>query len=684
MSITMEILAPAGGPEQLRAAVRCGADAVYLGVQGFNARRNAENFDDASLRDAVAYCHGRGVRVYVTLNTLITDAEVPSFIAQARVLADCGVDAAIVQDLGVAELLRTLCPSLHLHASTQMTIHNLAGVRQLESLGFTRAVLARELSAQEIALIARNTQMELEVFVHGALCMSVSGQCMLSSIIGERSGNRGLCAQPCRLNFQSRSRPYALSLKDLSLIPHLQELRDIGVHSLKIEGRMKRPEYVAAAVTACRQALDGQTPDMDTLQAVFSRSGFTDGYFTGKRNLSMFGHRRKEDVTAAPAVLGPLAALYRHERACIPVDMQLCLHQGRPASLTVDDGQYACSVSGDMPQSAQTRPTDTALARRSLEKTGGTPFFLRKLDCTIQPGLMLPASSLNALRKQALDLLLQKRSAPVAHPFSNQPLPAPPIYPKRMHPPVLRVRIESAEQLTEALLQAAERVIVPIAVLCEQPDVFARCADKLVGELPLLVFPGEEEALSAQLARLQSQGLKAVSVGNLGALYLARSLGFTLYGNHAFHILNTHALRVLRRLGVCDATLSFEMNLRQAAQLHDAQPCGILGYGYLPLMAMRNCPCKTPGGCGPCDGRPHLVDRTHRRFPVLCQGKQYSVLLNSVPLVLSDKTIRGMDFMTLYFTIESPEQCDAVLHAYQTHAVPQQPRTGGLYFRELK
>ena len=684
MSRTMEILAPAGGPEQLRAAVRCGADAVYLGVQGFNARRNAENFDDASLRDAVAYCHGRGVRVYVALNTLITDAEVPSFIERARMLADCGVDAAIVQDLGVAELLRTLCSSLHLHASTQMTIHNLAGVRQLEALGFTRAVLARELSAQEIALIARNTQMELEVFVHGALCMSVSGQCMLSSVIGERSGNRGLCAQPCRLNFQSGSRPYALSLKDLSLIPHLQELHDVGVHSLKIEGRMKRPEYVAAAVTACRQALAGEQPDMDTLQAVFSRSGFTDGYFTGKRNLSMFGHRRKEDVTAAPAVLGPLAALYRHERVCIPVRMQLVLRAGQPASLTVEDGFYTCTVRGDVPQAAQSRPTDEALARRSLEKTGGTPFTLAQLDCSIQPGLMLPASTLNALRKQALDLLLQKRSAPVAHPFSNRPLPAPCASPKRMHPPALRVRIESAEQLTEALLQAAERVIVPIAVLSEQPEVLARCADKLVGELPLLVFPGQEEALSAQLTRLRSQGLKAVSVGNLGALYIARSLGFTLYGNHAFHILNAHALRALRRLGVCDATLSFEMNLRQAASIRDAQPCGILGYGYLPLMAMRNCPCKTPGGCGACDGRPHLVDRTRRRFPVLCQGKQYSVLLNSVPLVLSDKTIRGVDFLTLYFTIESPEHCDAVLRAYQTHAVPQQPRTGGLYFRELK
>ncbi len=684
MSSTMEILAPAGGPEQLRAAVRCGADAIYLGVQGFNARRNAENFDGAALHDAVRYCHGRGVRVYVALNTLVTDAEIPAFTQTARLIAACGVDAAIVQDLGMADLLHTLCPSLHLHASTQMTIHNLAGVRQLEALGFTRAVLARELSAQEIAAIARQTQMELEVFVHGALCMSVSGQCMLSSVIGERSGNRGLCAQPCRLNFRSGDRPYALSLKDLSLIPHLEQLRAIGVHSLKIEGRMKRPEYVAAAVTACRQALAGEQPDMDTLQAVFSRSGFTDGYFTGKRNLSMFGHRRKEDVAAAPAVLGSLAALYRHERACIPVDMQLDFRQGQPASLTVDDGQYACTVSGDIPQPAQTRPTDAALARRSLEKTGGTPFFLRKLDCTIQPGLMLPASSLNALRKSALDALLQQRSTPTAHPFWDAAVPVASVPPTRLRPPALRVRVEQAEQLTDSLLHAAERVIIPVPVLDDHPELLSRCADKLVGEIPLLVFPGQEEALSAQLARLQAQGLQAVSVGNLGALYIARSLGLTLYGNHALHILNAHTLRVLRRLGVCDATLSFEINLRQAEQIRDIQPCGILGYGYLPLMALRNCPCKQADGCGTCKGRPHLTDRTRRHFPILCQRKQYAVLLNSVPLVLSDKTIRGVDFLTLYFTIETPEQCDAVLHAYQTQAAPQQPRTGGLYFRELK
>ena len=238
-----EILAPAGGEAQLRAAVLCGADAVYLGLRGFNARAGAENFDENTLPQTVGWCHARGVRVYITLNTLVTDRELPQWLHSLDAVAAAGVDGVLVQDLGLAKIIRQRYPTLPLHASTQMTIHNLAGARLLEEMGFAQVVLARELSKEEIAAICAGTSLRCEVFVHGALCMSVSGQCYLSSVLGERSGNRGRCAQPCRLDFKSHGRGYALSLKDLTLTDRLRELEALGVASFKIEGRLKRPEY---------------------------------------------------------------------------------------------------------------------------------------------------------------------------------------------------------------------------------------------------------------------------------------------------------------------------------------------------------------------------------------------------------------------------------------------------------
>ena len=308
-----EILAPAGGQEQLIAAVRCGADAVYLGTQKFNARNNAANFSAEELNDAVTYCHERNVSVYVTMNTLVTDNELGDVIEEIKMIAESGADAVIIQDIGVAALWKKYCPSRKLHASTQMTIHNLSGAQEAERLGFSRIVLARELSFEEIKTIAENISAEIEVFVHGALCMSVSGTCLLSSMIGSRSGNRGRCAQPCRLNFNVNSREHALSLKDLSLAENIKDLEKAGVKSFKIEGRMKRPEYVAAAVTAVRNAREGKDVDMESLRAVFSRSGFTKGYFEGKRTLEMFGYRRHEDVTEMTGIIKEMTALYKDE-----------------------------------------------------------------------------------------------------------------------------------------------------------------------------------------------------------------------------------------------------------------------------------------------------------------------------------------------------------------------------------
>ena len=682
------ILAPAGGFQQLVAAVRCGADAVYLGAGGFNARQNAENFGDGGLAQAVAYCHGRGVKVHVTLNTLVAGRELPALTAQLREIAESGADAVIVQDLGVAALCRECCPTLPLHASTQLSIHNAAGVRAMEEAGFSCVVLARELTAGEIAAIRRAARPEtvLEAFVHGALCMSLSGQCYLSAMLGERSGNRGLCAQPCRLDFRSPyGREYALSLKDLSLIGRMKELEEAGVGCLKIEGRMKRPEYVAAATAACRAALDGRPYDMDLLRAVFSRSGFTDGYFTGKRDLSMFGWRRKEDVTAAAGVLRELEAAYRAETPRVPVSMELSIEAGRPVSLAVSDGVRTLRREGELPQPALNRPTDEALCRRALEKTGGTPFWLRSLSCAIGEGLMVPVSALNALRKEALGELLAERERTEPHPFRE---PAPLALPRRERPPVpeLWIRAGKAEQLASPAVQRAARVILPVEEVGRRRELLSLWGEKLAAELPVFTPPGGEGKLLELLSSLREEGLSAGLCPGPGAVELCRRAGLLPLGDYGLGVMNPRAADACRRAGVRALVLSFEGNLRQLRELSGGVPLGVVAYGHLPLMTFRACPAQGPRGCGGCTGRASLRDRLGKEFPVLCREKVYSQLLNPIPLYLGDRqeALRGFDFVLLRFTAEDPGRCARVLELWQEGAPFREERTGGLYFRELK
>lgn len=404
-----EILAPVGGAEQLFAAVRCGTDAVYFGLQGFNARRNAENFGGDDLQERIDYCHERGVKVYITINTLVFDRELAQVKETVDTACRAGADALIVQDLAVAAYCRKAWPGMRLFTSTQMAIHNEEGIRLAQTLGFSRFVVARELSLKEIRQLYERTGVELEVFVHGAHCMSVSGNCYLSAMIGGRSGNRGLCAQPCRLECSVNGREHALSLKDLSYVERIPELAKAGAKSLKIEGRMKRAEYVAAAVTACRAAREGKKPDMETLRAVFSRSGFTDGYLTGRRDLSMYGTRTKEDVTAAAGVLKDLAKLYEKEPQTIPVDMMLLLQPDQPAQLTVSDGEHTAVAAGEAPQEARTQALSEAFAREALGKTGGTPYYLEDFTLFAEEGLTLPRGQLNDLRRRGLEELRRQR-----------------------------------------------------------------------------------------------------------------------------------------------------------------------------------------------------------------------------------------------------------------------------------
>lgn len=672
----MELLAPAGSWEAMTAAVRAGADAVYLGAEGFNARRHAAGFsanptDAHSLAAAVGYCHIRGVRVYVALNVLVSETEFSNALAVARAAAEAGADALIVQDRGLARVIHAQFPSLPLHASTQLTCHTPRGVDRLCADGFSRVVLAREMTATEIAACAgRGAQ--LEVFVHGALCMSVSGQCELSALLGGRSGNRGLCAQPCRLPFAVGHKPEgecALSLKDTCLRHHLHTLYECGVDSLKIEGRMKRPEYVAAATAVFRRLLDGKTPDAQLehdLEAVFSRNGFTDGYFTGKRDRTMFGFRRYEDVTAADgAVLSRLARLYEKETPRVPLTAQLTVCAEKPVQLTVFDGTVTASVEGELPQTALNRPLTVERATEQLNKTGGTPFWFSAVDCEIEDGLMLPASSLNALRRAALDKMADARAA------------VPAVQTVAQLPPTLSfdghflkglvARVATEEQITGE----ADWYVVP-------PGCFPQ-TEKWGVEIPRGLF-GREEEMLRRLKEAKEHGARFALCGNIGAIPLSLEAGLSPVAAWSLHITNRHALSAAVESGVEAAVLSFELTGGQLCFAKGEKGTGFFAYGRQPLMLLRNCPVAAQRSCTSCRGHSSLVDRKGVSFPVMCSGG-CSELFNSVPLYTADRPdlTDGWDFLYLHFTDETPERVAQVLSEYRTGGTPPRRFTRGLY-----
>ncbi len=674
-----EILAPAGGKEQLIAAVRCGADAVYLGTQRFNARNNATNFGNDELNEAVSYCHARNVKVYVTMNTLITDEETNDVINEIKTVAASGADAVIIQDLAVASLWKQYCPAMPLHASTQMTIHNLNGAKEAEKLGFSRIVLARELSFEEIKTITENVNAEIEVFVHGALCMSVSGTCLLSSMIGSRSGNRGRCAQPCRLNFNINDREYALSLKDLSLIDDINKLAAAGVKSFKIEGRMKRPEYVAASVTAVRKALNNESVDMQTLKAVFSRSGFTKGYFEAKRTLEMFGYRRHEDVTAMSGVLKELTLLYKDEISKIPVDISFSADKNGSRAV-FSDGINDVTVTGDVPQEARTKPLDDEFVTKCMSKLGGTYFFLDNIVTLIDDGLSLSASQLNNMRREGIEKLsaMREQIQPKAVEETTENKKS---FSASSRLQTFRLRFEQFSQAFDD--EKADKIILPMTEILKHPECVEIFGRKLICELPFLVFAADEEKFLSCLEKLKNTGIKNVLADNIGTLAAAKKYGFTIHGGHGLNVLNSASFSEYEKLGCADITVSPELAMPLFSKMTNTAPKGLLGYGFLPLMRFRVCPAQTKNGCADCRGLTVIKDRLGIDFYIICSSKKYSSLLNSVPLYIGDKPYNKADFVTLYFTFENREKCKKIFSAFTEKQSLNMKKTGGLYFREL-
>ena len=694
----MELLAPAGSMEALRAAVCNGADAVYLGADTFNARMNARNFSAADLQEAVVYCHVRGVKVHLTLNTLVLDREMPRAAELIRLAASCGVDAFIVQDLGVVSLCRQLAPDVPIHASTQMSIHSLEGVMEAAALGCSRVVLARELPAEEIAHICKKSPVEIEVFVHGALCMCYSGQCYLSSVIGRRSGNRGQCAQPCRLPYgygRFESTRYPLSLKDNCLAGELDELRRMGVASIKIEGRMKRPEYVAIVTRAYCTVLNGgklMPSDLQELETAFSRQGFTDGYFRGQTGSDMFG-RRQEGEDTADLFASARATYEQGEPQRIGVRFYAMIRRGEPAQLAVEDPDgNLCRTRGPVPEQAVYRSLTPQDLEQQLKKTGGTPYLCTAVRSSLDPDLMLPASAINAMRRDVIAELTAKRGR--AAPARLNAYDEPPRYDGIAGEPQLTIAVRTAGQITSRMLSMKPTVLyVPLSELAEHPDLPQRVSveTQLAAILPRVIWSGELAPIARQLRTVYEMGVRQVLAGNLGQLHIARAAGFAVRGDFGLNIVNSRAMRYLREQGLDSQLLSFELTLPQIRDISKAVPAELLIYGRLPLMLMENCVMKNRTGICACQtGTVRLVDRVGEEFPIVKDpGTCRNVLLNGKKLYLLDKkdALRGMGLwaLRLQFTTENPGEIDKVLMDYQGRAIfDAGSYTRGLYSRGVE
>lgn len=663
-----EILAPAGSMESLIAGVRCGANAVYLGTKDINARRGAANFDFEQLREAVIYCHQRDVKVYLTLNIIVSDNEMKAAYNTVKKALECGVDAFIVQDLGVAKMMKEYFPQVRLHASTQCSVHSPEGFRALEKLGFERAVIPREMSLDEIKEIRQATSMELELFVHGALCMCVSGQCYLSAMLGGRSGNRGLCAQPCRLKFSAdKSGSCDLSLKDLSLIEHMDEIEQAGISSLKIEGRMKRPEYVAAAVTACKNAQNNRytSDEQSILKSVFSRSGFTDGYFTGTRS-NMFGIRQKEDVVSAKDVLKDLSHLYDNENALLPIDLAFKCRKGEPTKLKATAKGRTVTATGEAPETAINKPLTVESVRSRLSKFGNTQYYLNKISIDLDDGLILSASSMNALRREVVEKLDEiSTNAIDAEPFCSVPTR------EKDEIPYYTARFLNPE--TVPANHPFERIFIPI---WSNNDDFIRLNAGV--EIPRGMFSAESR-MKARLNELKEIGVRTALCSNIGAYALAEASGFKAYGDFGLNIFNSETASLYK-----SPILSFETTLEQANSI-SAEDTGIVGYGKLPLMLTRNCPVKNNIGCEKCRKQGSLTDRKGYEFKVVCSPYPCVEILNPIPLYLGDRQDEvKVDFIHFYFTDESADEVKKVIDAFEKGREIDGKYTRGLYYRGVQ
>ena len=672
-----EVLAPAGSPETLSAALRSGADAVYIGGKRFSARSSADNFSDEELAEAAKLCHRYGAKLDLAVNTVISDDEAEDFCNYIRYAASVGVDAFIVQDWGCAELIRRTVPDAVIHGSTQMSVHTAAGAELLSQLGYARVVPSRECDKNVLADIS-SKNIETEVFVHGALCMSVSGQCYMSAVMGSRSANRGRCGQACRLPYSANGRKEscALSLKDLSLLPYAEKLSEMGIDSFKIEGRMKRPEYTASAVHELKNALNGQAPDMTLLRGIFSRSGFTDGYFTGKRR-NMFGVREKEDVTAAQSLIPKIHEYYRFERKVCPVDLSVSMKDGQALTVTGKCGDIGITVTGDIPDKAMNRPTDAAALEKQFSKLGDTIFTMGVFSADTDDGLFVPAGRLNELRRELCEKLTDayvNKNTPSYNITDYSPsLPEARVQKCADGIPV-RVYCRTIQQAKTAL-SYAQYVILDYK-LWEKDTPHIPC-DKAILSPPR--FIADEKSAASRLSEMKAVGYDRLFCHTPDSIAIGRKTGMKLHGSFTLNVFNSYSAEYLHGLGMEDCVFSFEAALEQLSAVRTHLPLGAVIYGRLPLMLTRNCPINNElGDCGKCTG--HLIDRTGRSLPVVC-NKDSKEILNPDILYMYDRLdeIKNISYGLIILHDENAEQTADVLSGRK----PDGNITRGLYYRGI-
>ena len=692
----LELLSPAGSPEAVIAAVQNGADAVYMGLGNFNARRGAKNFTDEEFERAVRYCRIRGCKVYVTLNTLVNDREVEAALQTARLVSEVGADGIIIQDLGLISAIRQYLPDIPLHASTQMSIHNLAGVEAAAELGLTRAVLARELSLDQIRYITQNAPIETEIFVHGALCFCHSGQCYMSALIGQRSGNRGMCAQPCRLQYSlgGRMDDHPLSLKDNCLIDRLEEIEDAGVSCIKIEGRMKRPEYTAIVTRIYANALKEHrqpTPEeMQDLERAFSRQGFTQGYFNGDQE-DMFGVRGESDPDVGQLFAQARKGYSDGERRRVPVHFYTVAESKQPIrAIAFDDEGHKAAASGRVPEKARGQGLSSGYLTEQMFKTGGTPYNVVENRAQTDPGLFLPAAAINELRRSLIAELSEQRARPPKRRVGMIPSK-----PKGTQPsdPALIFQVLNGEQLTPELAALKPKYLyVPMTVMSEYFDLLEPFEER--GTIPVVVLPrvitdDEENIVRETLEKLFDYGINEALVGNLGHAMLAKSVGMQVRGDFGLNVFNSLTMEMIKQAGFLSATASFELRIAQIRDLSKTIDTEMIVYGRLPLMVSDQCVIRHSSGRCTCSTPAQMADRMGAVFPVVKEFGCRNVIYNAHKLYLADKSEdlngAGLWGLRMLFTTETPREAVEVARVYLGQS-DYQPNvlTRGLYYRGVE
>ena len=662
-----ELLSPAGSFEALRAAIDGGADAIYMGGTSFNARINAENFSSEHMREAVKLAHAYGVKLYLTLNTMLLDRERDELLRSAEESASYGIDAFIVSDLGAAKLLHEYLPEMPLHASTQMSIHNSDGARFLEKYGFTRVVPARELSRGDIAKMVKGTSLEIEMFIHGALCVSHSGQCLFSSLVGGRSGNRGLCAQPCRLPYgcggERAGDKYPLSLKDLSLAEHIEEIIGSGVASLKIEGRMKSPEYVRGVTLIWRELLDSgknaSKADMQSLADFFSRGGFTDSYYRKAVGHGMLGVRSREDKQASQKI-----EKFNKITRKVPIDMSVRIIKGEPSVLSLSLGEKSVSVEGYTAETAINAPISRENVEKCLSKLGDTPFSVGEMSILLDENVMMPISAINALRRDGTEKLISvitDTKEPKLGVVSQEKC-------KRLPEKRNVGRFYSSRQITPSAREFFDIVLLPLDKYCDASEN----ADGFW--MPEVTLDSEQAKVNSLLAKAVQNPPEYVIISNLGQIEPLRRIlpDAKLIADFRFNIGNRYSALFFEDLGFESYVASPELSLPQLRDLDGAKSAIV--YGRLPLMLLEKCVIKElygeKRGCEICfENSAKMTDRRGFVFPIRRTWEHRNIVFNSLPTYMADRQgeldAAGITDRHFIFATESPDEVDKIIYAYK-------------------